>query len=120
MKTTLELPDELVKEIKLRAVLEGSKLKDAVAELLRRGLAAKSSAAKKKPTVVKASPATMRRREEMTRKFLSGEWGMELQGCGGGGVDGRFEGAGGVGGRRRREGGEEGAQGKGLGFVGDH
>jgi hypothetical protein len=40
MKTTLELPDELVKEVKLRALHENRKLKDAVAELLRRGLAA--------------------------------------------------------------------------------
>ena len=40
MKTTLELPDGLVKQVKLRAVREGKKLKDAVAELLRIGLAA--------------------------------------------------------------------------------
>ena len=40
MKTTLDLPDALVKEVKVRAVQEGRKLKDAVAELLRRGLAA--------------------------------------------------------------------------------
>ena len=39
MKTTLDLPDALVKEVKVRAVQEGRKLKDAVAELLRRGLA---------------------------------------------------------------------------------
>ena len=39
MKTTLELPDALIKEVKLRALHEGQKLKDAVAELLRRGLA---------------------------------------------------------------------------------
>lgn len=40
MKTTLELPDALVKQVKLRALREGTKLKDAVAELLRKGLAA--------------------------------------------------------------------------------
>ena len=40
MKTTLELPDELVKAIKLRAIHDGKKLKDAVADLLRQGLAA--------------------------------------------------------------------------------
>ncbi len=38
MKTTIDLPDSLVREVKLRALLEGKKLKDAVAELLRRGL----------------------------------------------------------------------------------
>ena len=40
MKTTLDLPDGLVREIKLRAVNRRQKLKDAVAELLRKGLAA--------------------------------------------------------------------------------
>ncbi len=39
MKTTLDLPDALVKQVKLRAVREGQKLKDAVADLLRKGLA---------------------------------------------------------------------------------
>jgi len=39
MKTTFDLPDELVREIKLKAVHEGRKLKDAMAELLRTGLA---------------------------------------------------------------------------------
>ena len=40
MKTTLDLPDALVKQVKLRALHEGRKLKDAVADLLRKGLAA--------------------------------------------------------------------------------
>jgi plasmid stability protein len=40
MKTTLDLPDELVREIKVKAAREGRKLKDAVADLLRAGLAA--------------------------------------------------------------------------------
>src|SRR5437868_3379113 len=40
MKTTLDLPDALVKQVKLRALREGRKLKDAVADLLRKGLAA--------------------------------------------------------------------------------
>ncbi len=38
MKTTLDLPDDLVRAIKLRAVHEDRTLKDLVAELLRRGL----------------------------------------------------------------------------------
>ena len=39
MKTTLDLPDALVKQVKLRALQKGRKLKDAVADLLRKGLA---------------------------------------------------------------------------------
>jgi len=44
MKTTFDLPPELVKEVKLRAVHEGRKLKDVAAELLRRGLASDMAA----------------------------------------------------------------------------
>jgi hypothetical protein len=77
MKTTLDLPDDLVKEMKLLAVHEGKKLKDAVAELLRKGLAAGSGRSR---TVVKADKAMLARRKEMTRKFVSGEWGVELAG----------------------------------------
>jgi plasmid stability protein len=40
MKTTLDLPDDLVKRVKLRALKDGRKLKDAVADLLRKGLTA--------------------------------------------------------------------------------
>jgi len=39
MKTTLDLPDDLVRAVKLRAIEENRKLKDTVADLLRRGLA---------------------------------------------------------------------------------
>jgi hypothetical protein len=38
MKTTFDLPPDLVREVKLRAVYEGRKLKDVAAELLRHGL----------------------------------------------------------------------------------
>ena len=40
MKTTLDLPDELVREIKLRAVMQDQTFKDLVAQLLRQGLQA--------------------------------------------------------------------------------
>jgi plasmid stability protein len=40
MKTTLDLPEELVREMKLRAVREGRKLRDVATEVFRRGLAA--------------------------------------------------------------------------------
>ena len=38
MKTTLDLPDEIVREMKLRAVVQGRTLKELVADLLRQGL----------------------------------------------------------------------------------
>jgi plasmid stability protein len=38
MKTTIDLPPDLVREMKILAVHEGRKLKDVAADLLRRGL----------------------------------------------------------------------------------
>ncbi|QTN32481.1 antitoxin [Akkermansiaceae bacterium] len=43
MKTTIDLPPDLVREMKLRAVHEGRKLKDVAADLLKRGLRAGNS-----------------------------------------------------------------------------
>lgn len=40
MKTTIDLPEELVREMKLRAAREGRKLRDVAAEVFRLGLAA--------------------------------------------------------------------------------
>lgn len=67
MKTALDLPDDLVREVKIYAVRSGKKLKTAVADLLRRGLdvsAASCSSAKiardsltELPVVVCAHPA---------------------------------------------------------------
>ena len=42
MKTTVELPDDLIRAVKVRAATEGRKLKDVMAELVERGLAAPS------------------------------------------------------------------------------
>lgn len=39
MKTTLDLPTELIREMKLRAAHEGRKLRDVATEIFRRGLA---------------------------------------------------------------------------------
>ncbi len=43
MKTTVDLPAELVRAIKIRAIEENRKLKEMIAELLRRGLAGGAS-----------------------------------------------------------------------------
>jgi hypothetical protein len=57
MKTTLDLPDDLV-----RAVQDGRKLKDAVADLLRKGLAASTAprrtGAAKASSRIKTDPTT--------------------------------------------------------------
>lgn len=38
MKTTLELPDELMRAVKIRAANENKRLKEVVADAIRRGL----------------------------------------------------------------------------------
>ena len=77
MKTTLDLPDALVKQVKLRSVHEGRKLKDTFAELISKGLAAESNGS---ITKVRADAAMMTRRRELVGKFVSGEWGVKLDG----------------------------------------
>ena len=44
MKTTLDLPDELVRRVKMRAIQSDRKLKDMVATLLDAGLRAEPTA----------------------------------------------------------------------------
>ncbi len=63
MKTTLELPDDLMREIKVRAAREDRKLKDLVTELLRKGLAAEELQPRKPhrvkfPLIQSTHPAT--------------------------------------------------------------
>lgn len=38
MKTTVDLPDDLMRAVKIRAIHENRKLKEMIADLLRRGL----------------------------------------------------------------------------------
>lgn len=59
MKTTIDLPDKLVRELKLRAAREGRKLKDTAAEVLRAGLASpRATRAARKPALVVKDPRT--------------------------------------------------------------
>jgi plasmid stability protein len=53
MKTTLDLPDDLMRQVKIRAVHEQKKLKDAIAEFIRKGMAAGESRPAKTPKPVK-------------------------------------------------------------------
>lgn len=50
MKTTFDLPEDLVQEMKLRAVRERRKLKDVATEAFRRGLS--SAQVETEPTLV--------------------------------------------------------------------
>lgn len=45
VKTTMDLPEELVREMKFRAVREGRKLREVAEEIFRRGLAASAHSA---------------------------------------------------------------------------
>jgi hypothetical protein len=63
MKTTLELPDELMRRIKLRAVHRNQKLKDAVAQLLEAGIAALPSA---EPSPRPPRPVRLKKRRPLT------------------------------------------------------
>jgi len=54
MKTTIDLPDDLVRQLKLRALTDRRKLKDLAAELLRNGLSRRpQTRAPREPVVVK-------------------------------------------------------------------
>jgi plasmid stability protein len=70
MRTTLDLPDDLMRSVKIRAVHENRSLKDVIADLLRRGLAEEPSASRavrnrvRLPLVQCARPA--KPDEEMT------------------------------------------------------
>ena len=53
MKTTLDLPDKLMREIKMQAIHEHKKLKDTIAELIRKGLFTKRASRTKLPKPIK-------------------------------------------------------------------
>jgi plasmid stability protein len=61
MKTTLDLPDHLMRKVKIRAVHEHKKLKDTIAELIRKGIAAGNTNRKKipKPVKLRGGPLTI-------------------------------------------------------------
>lgn len=71
MKTTVDLPDELIRAVKIRAAAEGRRLRDVMADLIRAGLAQEPQDSKKPsggrvdvPLVQCAHPATPQ--EEVT------------------------------------------------------
>jgi hypothetical protein len=73
MKTTLDLPEDLMRAVKIRAVHEQKKLKDTIAELIRKGIAASKSPRPKlpKPVKLRGGPLTT---EEIEAAIA---WGRE-------------------------------------------
>src|SRR2546421_8499748 len=73
MKTTLDLPDDLMREVKIRAVHEHKKLKDAIAEFIRKGIAASKAPPRRlpKPVKLRGGPLTT---EEIEAAIA---WGRE-------------------------------------------
>ncbi|MDQ3545374.1 MAG: hypothetical protein M3429_02470 [Verrucomicrobiota bacterium] len=73
MKTTLDLPDDLMRAVRIRAVHERKKLKDAIAEFIRKGMAAgkKTPAKAPKPVKLRGGPITT---EEIEAAIA---WGRE-------------------------------------------
>jgi plasmid stability protein len=74
MATSLELPDDLLAEIRLRASREGRGLDDFVIDLLRKALAGSGGEA------LTVDDAMLEARRQLAEKFVSGEWGAELSG----------------------------------------
>lgn len=67
MKTTLELPDDLMRRIKLRAVHRNRRLKDEIAQLLEAGIAhAPAPEAPAKPP----KPVRLRGRRRVTLREI--------------------------------------------------
>ena len=71
MKTTLDLPDELIKRVKIRAIHEHKKLKDAVAELIERGMEQPNPVKIPKPIKLRGGPITTKEIEAAIN------WGRE-------------------------------------------
>jgi hypothetical protein len=74
MKLTLDLSEGLITAIQRHTTEAGKTFNEAVADLLRSGLTALTSVS---PLV---DEATLEHRREVTRKFVSGEWGVDLAG----------------------------------------
>jgi hypothetical protein len=72
MKTTLDLPDDLMRAVKIRAVHERKKLKDAIAEFIRKGMAAPGKSPAKMPRPVKLRGGFVPTTEEIEAAIAEG------------------------------------------------
>jgi plasmid stability protein len=74
VKTTLDLPDDLMRKVKIRAVHEHKKLKDTIAELIRKGMAVSSARRPKIPKPVKLRGGFVPTAEDIEAAI---DWGRE-------------------------------------------
>lgn len=74
MKTTLDLPDDLMRKVKIRAVHEHKKLKDTIAELIQKGMAAGTASKQKLPKPVKLRGGFTPTAEDIEAAI---DWGRE-------------------------------------------
>ncbi len=75
MRTTLDLPDELFRQVKAKAAMEGSKLKDLLTRYVENGL---RQTASERPTRRSKLPVIKRRGNERV-PLLSGARQAELE-----------------------------------------
>jgi len=68
VKTTFELPDDLIRRVKLHAIHEKQKLKDAVAFLLEKGMAHSSSNA----VSLLPKPVALRKHKSVKARDIEG------------------------------------------------
>lgn len=77
MKTTLEVPDDLFREAKVKAAAEGLRLKDVVAEGLRLVLRGKARAGTRRrvvlPLIKTGKPGSLRIAADVAHRLDAGE-----------------------------------------------
>jgi hypothetical protein len=71
----LDLPDELMRKVKIRAVHEHKKLKDTIAELIQKGMAASSTRRPKIPKPIKLRGGFKPTTEDIEAAIA---WGRDL------------------------------------------
>ena len=76
MSTSVDVPTALFSEIQSRAAQQGQLVPVVVVDLLRKGLDASGPLA----NTHLDSADSLQRRREIAEKFISGEWGVELEG----------------------------------------
>lgn len=73
MKTTVDLPDDLLRAVKIRAAKDNRRLKDVLAEVILRGLSAPSASSRSRPlpepVKLKSGPLTI---EDLESAIASG------------------------------------------------